>query len=328
MLTPPVDLTDETVASVVRSGWGVDVVETTYLPVGFGSHHWRVTDPAGARWFVTADDLRTRQRSADDSIDAAYARLHAALGTACAVREAGASFVVAPVRSRDGAVVVRCAERFAVAVYPHLEGRQRDFADVLDCADSDGVVTLLATLHGTQPDGCRPAAETFELSNRDRLTAALRGERRAGGGPYAEPVHRLLVRRGPKLEQALGSYDRRVADARAARRPLVVTHGEPHPGNLIETAAGWALVDWDTTLLAPPERDLWFVGSDPEWVAERYHALTGRAVDRSLLALYRLMWDLKDIAEYVALLTGPHDDSDDVRKTWRGLNGTIEALVP
>ena len=34
---------------------------------------------------------------------------------------------------------------------------------------------------------------------------------------------------------------------------VVVTHGEPHVGNAIRTEAGWMLVDWDTTLLAPPE---------------------------------------------------------------------------
>jgi len=45
----------------------------------------------------------------------------------------------------------------------------------------------------------------------------------------------------------------------ARRRPerAVLTHGEPHPGNTMLTAGGWRLIDWDTVLIAPPERDLW-----------------------------------------------------------------------
>jgi spectinomycin phosphotransferase len=31
---------------------------------------------------------------------------------------------------------------------------------------------------------------------------------------------------------------------------MVVTHGEPHPGNLIQTSAGLVLIDWDTVAVA------------------------------------------------------------------------------
>jgi spectinomycin phosphotransferase len=36
----------------------------------------------------------------------------------------------------------------------------------------------------------------------------------------------------------------------------VVTHGEPHRANVIRDGQELHLVDWDTTLLAPRERDL------------------------------------------------------------------------
>ncbi len=38
---------------------------------------------------------------------------------------------------------------------------------------------------------------------------------------------------------------------------VLLTHGEPHPGNAMLAADGWRLVDWDTALVAPLERDLW-----------------------------------------------------------------------
>ena len=31
---------------------------------------------------------------------------------------------------------------------------------------------------------------------------------------------------------------------------MVLTHGEPHPGNTMRTVDGWRLIDWDTALVA------------------------------------------------------------------------------
>ena len=52
------------------------------------------------------------------------------------------------------------------------------------------------------------------------------------------------------------------AKTAAADVRLVITHGEPHPGNLIRTGNGLAMVDWDTVALAPRERDLWMLADD------------------------------------------------------------------
>lgn len=100
---------------------------------------------------------------------------------------------------------------------------------------------------------------------------------------------------------------------------MVLTHGEPHPGNLIETDGGWRLVDWDTTLVAPPERDLWIVEPGDGSVIGAYEAATGRPVLRSDLELYRLTWKLADIALFVAELRQPHGDTADIQESWAAL---------
>lgn len=56
----------------------------------------------------------------------------------------------------------------------------------------------------------------------------------------------------------------------------VVTHGEPHPGNVIRTSHGLRIIDWTTVQMAPPERDLWMltsaftdmIGADPVGVED------------------------------------------------------------
>ena len=54
-----------------------------------------------------ADDLVTRLRTATDTCDAGYHRLQAALRTARALADTGTSFVVAPVRTATGDVLIR-----------------------------------------------------------------------------------------------------------------------------------------------------------------------------------------------------------------------------
>jgi spectinomycin phosphotransferase len=99
--------------------------------------------------------------------------------------------------------------------------------------------------------------------------------------------------------------------ARAALSPeeYVVTHGEPHGGNLCDTGAGLRLVDWDTVALAAPERDLWMLGDD-----------VGNA---ERLALYRMRWRLDDVASYTAQLRSPHAGTVDDELALRYLGGYL-----
>ena len=56
-------------------------------------------------------------------------------------------------------------------------------------------------------------------------------------------------------------------------------------------------VDWDTSLVAPLARDLWWLGTGAGELAT-YTQITGRDVVEVDLKVYRLPWDLTDIASY------------------------------
>ena len=100
---------------------------------------------------------------------------------------------------------------------------------------------------------------------------------------------------------------------------MVLTHGEPHCANTITTPEGPVLVDWDTALLAPPERDLWALIDEDSSIADAYTHRSGIAVEPDAEQLYRLWWDLCEISLYVAEFRRPHRDTEDVRVAWRGL---------
>ncbi len=86
------------------------------------------------------------------------------------------------------------------------------------------------------------------------------------------------------------------------------------------------LVDWDTVGLAVPERDLWMVATEPDDLAG-YAAAAGRRPDPSALALYRLRWDLEEVAIFVDLLRSPHDRTADAEQAWAGLTSSMERLT-
>lgn len=96
MYTRPSDLPDDVVVDALWEGWGLSVESFEFLPVGFGSHHWRA-DANEACWFVTVDDLVAKRRRRDETRDEPLHRLRAALQTARNLQDDGFSFAVAPI---------------------------------------------------------------------------------------------------------------------------------------------------------------------------------------------------------------------------------------
>ena len=75
------------------------------------------------------------------------------------------------------------------------------------------------------------------------------------GGPFSEPVRRLLTSHATDLAHLVAGFERLVVLTAPPEAASVITHGEPHPANLMLVDDRLFLVDWDTAALAPPERD-------------------------------------------------------------------------
>ena len=190
------------------------------------------------------------------------------------------------------------------------------------------VVDLVAQLHASTP-------AVRDVAGTDDLALPQRGdlERALGllaepwtGGPFSEPARELLSTRVPDVRRGLTAYDELVAAARRGDGAWVVTHGEPKPDNVLTTRDGPVLIDWDTTLVAPPARDLWMVDGDPAEVVGYYGELTGRDIGAESLRTYRLGWALAEVATYTHWLRGPHERTPDTEIAWRGLTGYLDEL--
>jgi spectinomycin phosphotransferase len=307
------------VTACLGDGWGLDVEEIRYLAVGFGSYHWDVTDAAARRHFVTVDDLDAKGWLGHDR-ESAFDGLRAAFDVALALRrEAGLPFVVAPTPAAGGETVRRASARHSVALFPFVDGRA-GFGGERTAAERADVVRLLADLHGATW-AVRPFARRRHLTlpYRPQLEAALDElDRPWSGGPFSEPVRGLLADNATDLWEQLRAFDQLAREVNATAGDFVVTHGEPHTGNVLLGAGQALLVDWDTVGLAPPERDLCLVGGDAGELA-LYTDLTGRRVDPAAVDLYRRRWELDDIGAFTNVLRSAHSRTGDTEKAWTGL---------
>ena len=312
------DISDSDVAAALARQWALTVQDMSYLPVGFGGYHWLAADQTGSRWFVTVSDLASPW----------VPDLPGAMQTAAwLATQAGLRFVVAPVPTRAGQVVGSVDSRHALTLFPYLGGASGHYEDPIDDGDRAAIIDMLARLHTAVPKGIQVPTQPLELGTRQAIDQALGSLGvRWTGGPYAEPGRDLLARYERPLRQAFARFDGLLNRVRRAGGPYVITHGEPHPGNLLRTRAGLCLVDWGMTALARPERDLWRVISGDQDAA-RYSWRTGWTVNQDALALYRLRWDLDDIAGMLPKIRGSHQQTADTLVTWTELQKSLEAIT-
>jgi len=308
------------IGNALADGWSFTVTSLQYQPVGFGSHHWLATDARGSQLFVTVDDQAMRLYGGADTCDAAFGRLRRALETALSLqRDAGLGFVVGPVAAASGSVVTRLTDRYSLAVHPYLDGAEsRSDGTFESRSDRLAVVSLLARLHAAQ--AAPPEPDPFTVRLADELEAAIE---RTGedweGGPYGERARQLLARHGRGVAELLAAYDRLASVVAARPERMVITHGEPNGANVLRTADGFVFVDWESVLLAPPERDLWGLAEDDASILADYSAETGTVIDHDALRLYRLWYDLAEISGYITWFRGSHGDTADTAEAWRNL---------
>lgn len=321
---PPDGIDDRQLSRAVAEHWGLAPGRLGYLPVGFGDHHWELTDSAGRRWFVTVAGLTGGWRGTGP--EAGYADLRAAMDTLVALAGAGLEFAVAPVLTTDGRALVPLGAEHALTVFPYIDGAC--VGDELLASERLAVVDMLARLHYGSPQTLRTApVRRLDLPSRPVLEAAL-GELSQpwNGGPYSEPARQFLARHASPISRALAGFDELAREA-ARGGPPVLTHGEPHSDNILRAGGRLYLIDWDTAGLAAPERDLWMVADPDSPEADRYTELTGRRVSTALMRTYRIRWSLDDIMLSLREFRGPHEQNGDTELAWEALTDETGNLL-
>ena len=306
MFTEPADIDRSEVLDALRTHWSIETTAIEHAPVGFGSHHYVVDE----RWFLTLDDLDEHAW-----FDDAFYGLVGAFETIHTLRSSGLEFVLAPVRGIDGQLLRRVCGHYSLTVFPFERGRSSAYGDHASDADRREVLAALGRLHATSaPASAR--RDPLTVLKRDGLDAALEDlDATWDAGPFGEPTRELLVEYASSVRERLAAFDQLAASL--SRDDWVVTHGEPHAANVLRTDdRRFLLIDWDTVAVGPRERDLWMVEprDADDWAAYG----TGSSVDPEAIRLYRLWWDLTEIALYATQFRRPHVEDADTRTAFDG----------
>jgi spectinomycin phosphotransferase len=304
-------LADERITTALRSDYGLDVVHLHFLPLGndINSYVYRVDLRDGGAVFV-----KIKHRLDNP----------ASLRVPRYLRDLGITEVVAPVATHDGSTHA-LADGFAVIVYPFVAGgngmdnpmtdahwiaygavlrrihdatasRPSEINALLRCEAYD--LPIGADLRLLQH--CMRAHLTRDDIERDTLTFWR---------AHDTEIETLITR-----AEALGR------NLRNNPAPLVLCHSDIHTANLmVHGEREVHVVDWDSPLLAPRERDLMFVagmlGTPGDWIAPAHEALFFEgygacALNWRLLAYYRYERALEDLADYGnRLLSVAFDDA-------------------
>ena len=326
MKVAPDGIDERELSFALQDHWGLAPARLGYLPVGFGDHHWDLTDSTGNRWFVTVAGLTGGWRGTDPA--AGYADLRAAMDTVIALAVAGLEFVLTPVPTAGGPALAPFGREHAITVFPYIDHAGENVGDEIPARERIALIDMLARLHNATPQAARTAPlRRPDLAARPVLETAL-GElsKPWNSGPYSEPARQLLARHASLLGRALASFDELAREA-ARSGPPVVTHGEPHPGNILRSAGRVYLIDWDTVGLALPERDLWDVADANGREADRYAELTGRRVSAAAMRMYRMRWSLDEITLCLSEFRAPHEQNADTELTWAVLAEETENIL-
>lgn len=285
MLEQPPDVTDADVLEVVRAHWEPRADAVEHLPVGWGAHHWRVDVEGEPTLFATLDPPLPRHTLA--SLEAAYASA-AALDV---------DFAWPSLPHAGGGFTVAVGPRTA-SVTGWLDG-ERPSASVPELPD------LLARLHACPAPA---TARTWRTELDPDLPHHLRELlQREWSGPLGPAAREVLVAHLAQVGGWVREHTRLLGLADPAT--YVVTHGEPHVRNQWLACGRTWLIDWESLVLAPRERDL----------ATLVHE--GRDVphDREMVRLFDLEWRLSEVWSFAQWLQGPHTGDADDRTALGGL---------
>jgi spectinomycin phosphotransferase len=330
--TPPAEtFSDRDLLVALTGHWDLRVDSVRYVPKGAGGYHWVVGALGHPRYFVTVDDLDTKPWISDQR-RVTFGGLRVAYETARILEsQAGLSWVVGPLQASDGSVIVRLSDQYAVTVFPFVKGAAGRWGDRVPPDRRAALLRQLAGLH--QVTGQVDAGITrrpLDLPERPLLRAALDAlDRPWRGGPFAEPARHALAGHAETVTGWLAELDGLVRSLGAAQEEqLVVTHGEPHPGNWIMTGQELRLIDWDTAALALPERDLWMLDDGSAGAFGPYVEVTGRSVNGTAVRLFRLAWTLSDIASFAAMFRSPHQQTRWTGQKWSGFLRLLGGAPP
>jgi spectinomycin phosphotransferase len=330
MLEKP-DISIKSLASCLQADYEVRVRTVEFLPLGADVHTavYKVVADDSANYF-----LKLRQ--------GAFAPL--TLSFPKWLSEGGIQQIIAPLETTRGQLHTRLLD-FAVILYPFVAGRN-GYEVALSGEQWLQLGATLRHMHTSEiPAKFRQDFQMECFSNEWR-EAVKQFLEQAEKEEFAEPVARetasLLRAERTRILDLVVRAENLAQILKAQTPPFFPCHADLHAGNIhVADDHAFYLVDWDTLILAPKERDLMFVGSglmgshyEPEAEETLFYQGYGEVeINHAALAYYRYERIVQDIAAFCEQLLSSDEGGADREQSFQYLKsnfspaGTVELAL-
>lgn len=138
--------------------------------------------------------------------------------------------------------------------------------------------------------------------------------------PIASALAQFLKSKKSRIDELVRRAEKLASVLQTQSNPFILCHADLHAGNvLIDTRGMLFIVDWDTMILAPKERDLMFVGggqfvnkrTPQQELVQFYLGYGATEIDLIALAYYRYERIVQDIVAYCEEILLTVGDSED-----------------
>ena len=293
MLEKP-DIQDDEIIACLQAEYGLRIIQITFLPLGGNlcTAVYRAVAEDGTPYFCK---LRC---SEFEEISVELPRF---------LIEQGIAQVIPPLPSKTDRLWAQL-EAFHVILYPFVEGTS-GFEEKLterQWADFGTALQRIHTLSLPPALSQKMQKENYSPEARDICREVFqRLESERFDDPVMAGLAAFLLPKRETILDFIGHAEQLARVLASRSTEMVLCHSDIHPGNLfIDKEGALFIVDWDSPVLAPKERDLMFIGGgqgyvgviDREEEAHFYRYYDLSAVDPLAMAYYRYERNLYDLS--------------------------------
>lgn len=302
-------ISDQHIIDCLKSDYGLEVAQLKQIPLGadIDASVYKAQTYDQASYFVK---LKRGH--------------HTEIGTTIQLllHNAGIQHVISPIASRVGFPTLHIDE-YTLIVYPFVEGHDGFSQDLTN----DQWITLGRTLK--QIHTFQPPPSIKSQIRQESYSSQWRGAVRsiytaldAGHTPIDEIGIELATFMREQRDVIMHLVDRAEELAHTIQQQspeFILCHSDIHAGNVLLAKSGdLFIVDWDSPIMAPKERDLMFIGggvanvwNKPHEEESFYRGYGKVEINREILAYYRFERIIEDIAEYSEQLILSADGGED-----------------
>jgi len=327
MLIKP-NLKDEEIIACLRDAYGLTIEKVVFLPLGadFNTAVYRIRTSNQTDYFLK---LRSGKF------------LEVSVSVPKYLADLGIKQVIPPLATKTEQLWTSLAS-FKAILYPYIEGRNGVEAKLSDqqCAQFGAAIKRLHSTDIRSSITNGVPRETFSSKWRETVKAFLmRIENEVFEEPVAVKMAAFLKSKRCEILKLVERAEELAITIQKQPLDYVLCHADIHGWNLIvDKENALYIVDWDTLIFAPKERDLMFVGAgiwDSGLTAAEeeslfYQGYGQTKINQDVLCYYRFERILQDIGDYCEYIFLSDEGGEDRMRCFEALqpvflpNGTIE----